>query len=96
MPAGRKEIDSVVQVKVVVSIEVSSNEVVDFLFVQCMLVLELMYRRELDDIKAIWQYAIYYKWLEYDMYERVDRTKKESKALLYLACASRDVHSHKQ
>lgn len=55
---GREEVESVFRIKVVVSVEMSSNEIMDFLFRLLMQILKFVHGRELGDIETVGQYAI--------------------------------------
>ena len=53
--ASREQVDGVLEVKVVVSVEVSADEVVDLFLGLDVQVLELVHRRELLDVKTVRQ-----------------------------------------
>ena len=56
---GSEEVEGLVRVKVVVSIEVASNKVVDTLLVLLMEILELVSSGELLDVQTVWQNTVW-------------------------------------
>jgi hypothetical protein len=53
-----EEIESVLEIKVVMTIKVTADKVVNTLLGDSMQVLELVHGRELDDVQSVWQDAI--------------------------------------
>ena len=56
--ARETHIEGVVEIEIVVAVEVSADEVVNFRLGGRVQILELVHRLELDDVEAVWQDAI--------------------------------------
>ena len=58
VPAGGEEVERVLGLEVDVAVEVAAHEVVDLLLLLLVQVLELVRRRELDDVETVGQHAV--------------------------------------
>lgn len=58
VPSRGKHVDRVLQVKVVVSVKVTSDELVDLGLGQGVQVLELVHRLELDDVETVGKHSV--------------------------------------
>ena len=55
---GREEVERIVSIEVVVTVEMSSNEIADLILSLLMEILELMHSREFFDVETIGEHAI--------------------------------------
>ena len=53
-----EEVERIVEIEIVVTVEMTSNEIVDLLFRDLVKILEFVHRREFDDVQSVREYSI--------------------------------------